>query len=154
MGIIKDVYKETEGFTSLARLQHFLSLRSWKRTHRKRKQRADRGWADDDIWAGGEYILEVMAGIVNKLNEDSEEMGFDAKMAVSAIEKYLDFLVSPCMGERIYCDGAWRDETGMKLSEGAIARHIKRRYEYEEKLKNEAIEAATEIIKHIDTLWT
>ena len=30
MGIIKDVYKETEGFTSLARLQHFLSLRSWK----------------------------------------------------------------------------------------------------------------------------
>lgn len=153
MGIIKDVYKETEGFAPLARLQYFLSLRSWKRAHRKRKQRADRGWADDDIWAGGEYILKVIAEIVNKLNEDSEEMGFDAKMAVGAIAKYLHYLEDPRANGLVY-DNGWRDETGMLLTESAITRHMKRRYEYEEKLKNEAIEAATEIIKHIDTLWT
>lgn len=84
-----------------------LSLREWRRHHKYRKQRADRGWSDRDTWGAGDHIARMTADILQHLNDNTyvdwpewfklnvQEEGKNAytslPQVVSDITKYLDF---------------------------------------------------------------
>jgi hypothetical protein len=54
-----------------------LSPRQWLRELRWSRQRVSRGWSDRDTWGGGEYILEVVSGILKKLGDVKSHIDWD-----------------------------------------------------------------------------
>lgn len=53
--------REVEGFTKRAKVRSFFDIKTWNRSARYRNQRIERGWSDQDMWAGGEYIMQMIS---------------------------------------------------------------------------------------------
>lgn len=51
------------------RLRALANPNNWRREFKYDLQRQKRGWSDRDTWGGGEYLMEVSAGILRYLND-------------------------------------------------------------------------------------
>lgn len=58
-------------------LRELLNLANWQREFKFDRQRKQRGWSDRDSWNGGDFILEVVSGILNKLGDEKSHVDWD-----------------------------------------------------------------------------
>lgn len=58
-------------------VRELLTPANWYREFRWVSQRKKRGWSDRDSWNGGEYILEVVSGILKKLGDEKSHVDWD-----------------------------------------------------------------------------
>jgi hypothetical protein len=66
-----------EGMYLRYRLRALLNPANWWREFRWDRQRKQRGWSDRDTWGGGEYILEVVSGVLKKLGDKHSHIDWD-----------------------------------------------------------------------------
>lgn len=67
MGLVKDVFKDNKDATFKYRVKELINPREWRRHHRWRKQRANRGWSDRDTWNAGDHIADMTADMLQHL---------------------------------------------------------------------------------------
>ena len=58
-------------------LRELLKPTNWLFEFRQEQQRKRRGWSDRDTWNGGDYILEVTAGVLKKLGDEKSHIDWD-----------------------------------------------------------------------------
>lgn len=71
MGILKDWVEDNACYRLNIYILYFFSPKVWFRLHKYRKQRADRGWSDRDVWGAGEHIAKMTAEILQRLNDNA-----------------------------------------------------------------------------------
>ncbi len=71
MGLLKDWREDNEGIRFRYKIIQLFSPKEWFRLHKWRKQRADRGWSDRDTWGAGEYIVQITAEMLQRLNDNA-----------------------------------------------------------------------------------
>lgn len=49
----------------------------WLDEFKHARQRVSRGWSDRDTWGGGEYILEVVSGVLRKLSDEKSHVDWE-----------------------------------------------------------------------------
>jgi hypothetical protein len=54
-----------------------LNPRQWLREFKFARQRVSRGWSDRDTWNGGEFLIGVTAGVLNKLGDEKSHVDWD-----------------------------------------------------------------------------
>lgn len=106
MGILKDWKEDNGGLILRYKVTHFLSPRRWFKIVKYRRDRANNGWSSRDTWNGGEYIMEVTAGILRYLEREQNPIDWDAYFKMNYednegykrlsevaqdLENYLDF---------------------------------------------------------------
>lgn len=151
MGILKDWKNDTDGYVFSAKVKYFFSPKTWLRLHRWRKQRADRGWSDRDLWGAGEHIAVMTADILEELskghtdwdcwfkNLKRKEPYENLEDVIADIRNYLDYetnthwndgltLECPIFGKKdgkIKLNNNWVDQkTGKTLTEKQITNRI------------------------------
>lgn len=77
MSVIKDFKQQNLHLRKRYWLRESLNANNWKRVIIARKQRAERGWADRDVWNGGDHILRVTSGILKELGGEKSHVDWD-----------------------------------------------------------------------------
>ena len=85
MGKIRNI---TGGRRFPYNLIELLKPGNWIAEFKYDKQRAKRGWSDRDVWGGGEYIMEVSAGILRCLDGEKGHTDWDGYFAAGFGENY------------------------------------------------------------------
>lgn len=58
-------------------LRELLKPSNWYYEFKFDRQRRQRGWSDRDSWNGGDFIIEVVSGILKKLGDDKSHVDWD-----------------------------------------------------------------------------
>lgn len=178
MGLLRDVIEDSNGYVLRYRLSHSLSPKTWGRIYRHRRQRADRGWSDQDTWNAGEHIAKMTAEMLTHLDTNGStdwDHWFkmydvkdysDLKSVVDDINAYLNFQksswadsldsseVSEHFTEGEHDNPRWRDkETGKRLTSKQLSARIKRHYIDEMKAYNKAKKAMQFFGRHFASFW-
>lgn len=183
MGILKDWKEETEGYYFSTRVRDFFSPRVWFRLRKWRVQRADRGWSDRDTWGAGEHIAQMIAEMLQHLNdktytdwpewfklnvkEEGKGAYKDLQSVIDDINNYLEWSKTSWADdldttpdqprtneERLYIEPDWYEiETGRKLTKAAVRNRIYRHHEQGEKLYKKANKAIGFFGRHFASFW-
>jgi hypothetical protein len=71
MSILRDFNYTFGGYRYPHQIKEYLDLGNWRRVHKWRKQRLNRGWSDRDTWGAGEHIAQMTAEMLKHLNENT-----------------------------------------------------------------------------------
>lgn len=96
-----------------------LNPRELHRELRWSRQRKARGWSDRDSWNGGEYILEVVSGILKKLGEDSHvdwDAYFKTNYPNNKGYKSLNEVAKDIDDYLAFDEYAWGDNLGFEIT--------------------------------------
>lgn len=77
MGLLKDVLRDIKSYRVHRAIFYFLRPSTWLDNIKYRRQRANRGWSDRDTWNGGEYLMEIASGVLNKLGDEKSHIDWD-----------------------------------------------------------------------------
>ena len=142
MGILKDWKNDTDGYVFSAKVKYFFSPKTWLRLHRWRKQRADRGWSDRDLWGAGEHIAAMTADMLETLSKGRTDWDWwfknlkrkepyeNLEDVIADIRNYLDYESSTSWTDGLEHSGGWRDgkwidkKTGKTLTDKQITNRI------------------------------
>lgn len=80
---LKDLLDQVETMSASGKLRTLFSFKQWRNHVRWARQRVSRGWSDRDTWSGGDYIVEVSAGILRHLNSEKGHIDWVAYMAAN-----------------------------------------------------------------------
>lgn len=183
MSIFKDWYEDNKNYLIKRRLLYLVSPEVWLRLHRWRKQRANRGWSDRDVWNAGDHIAKITAEMLQDLNDHSycdwpewfklnvKEEGKGAyknlQQVINDINNYLEF-AETTWGEDLtsytpdsphdsleqnIMDTIWYDKKGKKVSEQRIKILINKHADKEMKLYKKATKAMQFFGRHFTGFW-
>jgi len=178
MSILQDFKRDNESYRLNRQVVYLLSPKVWVRLHKRRKQRADRGWSERDTWGAGEHIAKITAEILQHLNNNTyvdwpewfknnvqEKDSYKSLQAViDDINQYLA-LTETSWGDGLTCDSynlkeggklnmVWRDEkTGKKVSDKQITARIKSHSEKEKKSYEKATNAMQFFGRNFASFW-
>ena len=142
MGILKDWKNDTDGYVFSAKVKYFFSPKTWLRLHRWRKQRADRGWSDRDLWGAGEHIAAMTANMLEELSKGHTDWDWwfknlkrkepyeNLEDVIADIRNYLDYESKTAWTDGLDHKGNWKDhewidkKTGKTLTEKQVTNRI------------------------------
>lgn len=102
----------------------------WAYYFKVRSQRLKNGISDYDLWAGGEYVLEIISKIIKEQEKPEDSPKLNLVTMASDIDNYLEFIRTTKL--RPYTD------------------------EYQKldrELYKKATDAATEFVRNFDRFW-
>lgn len=166
MSIFKDWRDEVRGSTLTYKLTALVSLKVWRRLHRNRKQRADRGWSEADTWEAGDYVLEVTLGLIKYMyyetdkdwrfwSERLEKDGYvDIKHVIHDLSNYLDHQKSHWTDTLSASKDGWVDaETGERITHEELNRRMNDWHEKGDVLAKKATKAMTFFANNFQSFW-
>lgn len=132
--------REVEGQTKRSKIAGFFNAPTWRRAMRYRKQRLQKGFSDQDMWAGGEYIMGMISdslkwfekeGIADweftfeQWKEEKTNYGYDnLKQMYTDIDNYLEHDRSSwargLTTDTSVANEAYIDKTAEKKNDGAL----------------------------------
>lgn len=146
MGLLKDWKREHEGMYFRSKVPYFFSPSVWFRLHTYRKQRADRGWSDRDMWSMGEHLAQITVEMLKDLqtgmtdwenwfkyniNEEGKGAYKNLQQVIDDIQGYLEFEKTSWADDLTHAAGktgkfsiSWVDKDGKKLTEAAITHRL------------------------------
>lgn len=123
MGLLKDFYYNELTMRKLYWPREILNPFNWHRTIKYRHQRAERGWSDKDTWGGGEYILEVVSGVLKKLGDDKSHVDwkeyFKTNYPNNEGYKNLQQVTKDIDNYLAFDDSGWVNELGFEIKHGS-----------------------------------
>ena len=130
MSIFKDWKDNNQGCVFRYKALNLMSPKEWSKLHRWRKQRADRGWSDRDMWGAGEHIARLTADMLEELskghtdweswfkNLKRKEQYTNLEDVIADIGGYLDYETNTAWtdGLELIGEPIKRDKDGVKLN--------------------------------------
>lgn len=169
MGIYKDWRQDNEGSTLLYKIKSFFNIKDWLMLHKYRKQRADRGWSDRDIWGAGEHIAQMTAEMLQYLNDKyycNWPDWFKLNILKPGGYKNLQQVIDDINNYLEYQKTSWTDDldlddnqswaytgTRKKLTEKQISTRIKNYHKKELILYKKANKAMGFFGRHFASFW-
>lgn len=174
MGIIKDFRSDHTGYTFKYRVKDALSPNVWFRLHKYRKQRADRGWSDRDMWGMGEHVAQITAEMLTSLRDGNTDWEWWFKMngeqgkaaykniddVINDINNYLEFSKTSWADDLTSLDEktgkfsiSWVNEKGKKITEAEITNRINKHHKEETRLYKKAAKAMSFFGRHFWAFW-
>lgn len=174
MGIIKNFRSDHEGYTFKYKVKDALSPNVWFRLHQHRKQRADRGWSDRDMWGMGEYVAQITAEMLTALRDGNTDWEWWFKMngeqgkaayknlddVINDIKGYLEFRETSWADDLTSVKGktgkfsiSWVNEKGKKITQAEITNRINKHHKEELKRYKKAAKAMSFFGRHFWGFW-
>lgn len=114
MGLLKDWKQLNGGFRLRYQIVPLFSPKEWIRLIKWRRQRAERGWSDRDVWGGGEHIISVSMGVLRSLHNDGKIVDWDDYFKNNAWETYgyknLEEVAQDLDNYLYWCENEFNDE--------------------------------------------
>lgn len=130
-------------------LRELLNPWNWQREFKWENQRKKRGWSDRDSWNAGDYIIEVTAGLLEKLGDDKSHIDWDEYFRTNyPNNKGYESLQEVAKDIRDYIafdPHSWPDDLGFKIK----YKHINRGTDLVEMVKDNTPEEERQIQKAI-----
>lgn len=179
MSLIKDVLEDSKDYRLRTRLLARVNPKEYKRHHKWRKQRMDRGWSDRDTWGAGDHIAKMVAEMLQHLNDNTYtdwpewfklNVKEEGKGAYKNLQQVIDdinaYLVhsETTWGDDLTTDSSivdseghlnikWYDKKGKKLSEQQVTARIKKWAEEDNNLYKKATKAMQFFGRHFAGFW-
>lgn len=174
MGILKDWVQDNRDYRLKYQILNIINLKLWYRLWLFRRQRANRGWSDRDIWNMGEHIAQMTAEMLQHLKDEGScdwEITFkidlknkkykDLQSVIDDINSYLDFtktswgddLDCKISGDGLELKATWFDKNGKEVSDKQIGSKIKKHRDTELKLYKDAANAMKFFGQNFSSFW-
>lgn len=174
MSILRDWRNNHKGDALRYKVEQFLTPSVWVRLHKKRTQRADRGWADEDAWGMGEYVARITVemlellrdkGVVDRdkwfeYNIGEKNTYKNLQEVIDDIKDYQEWLGTSWADGLEIIDGKtdkypliWVDKKGEKLTEAAIKSRINKHGKDGKRKYKKATKAMAFFGRHFAQFW-